>query len=60
MPGSLTWFFGEELKAMGMTLVNDDIKGSVYKDRKVLTGDSPFAVNAPGQLAAKELLAHFG
>ena len=27
MPGSLTWFFGEELKAMGMTLVNDDIKG---------------------------------
>lgn len=60
MPGSLTWFFGEELKAMGMTLVNDDIKGSVYKDRKVLTGDSPFAANALGQLAAKELLAHFG
>ena len=45
---------------MGMTLVNDDIKGSVYKDRKVLTGDSPFAANALGQLAAKELLAHFG
>ena len=59
MPGNLTWFFGEQLKAMGMTLVNSDIKGSVHKDRKVLTGDSPFAANALGQLAARELLAAF-
>lgn len=59
MPGNLTWFFGEQLKEMGMTLVNSDIKGSVHKDRKVLTGDSPFAANALGQLAARELLAAF-
>lgn len=60
MPGNLTWFFGEELKAMGMKIINDDIKGSVHKDRKVLTGDSPFAANALGKLAAQELLAVYG
>lgn len=56
MPGHLTWYFGEALKKMGINIVNDEIKGSVHKDRKVLTGDSPFAANALGQLAAKEML----
>jgi molecular chaperone Hsp31 and glyoxalase 3 len=60
MPGHLTWYFGEELKAMGMTIINDDIDGSVNKDRHLLTGDSPFAANALGQLAAKELLNVYG
>lgn len=60
MPGHLTWYFGEELKAMGMTIINDDIDGSVNKDRHLLTGDSPFAANALGQLAAKELLTVYG
>lgn len=60
MPGHLTWYFGEELKAMGMNIINDDIKGSVNKDRHLLTGDSPFAANALGQLAARELLAVYG
>lgn len=60
MPGHLAWYFGEELKAMGMTIINDDIDGSVNKDRYLLTGDSPFAANALGQLAAKELLAVYG
>ena len=59
MPGHLTWYFGEELKAMGMTIINDDIDGSVNKDRYLLTGDSPFAANALGQLAAKELLNRY-
>lgn len=56
MPGRLTWYFGESLIKMGINIVNNDIKGSVHKDRKVLTGDSPFAANALGQLAAKEML----
>ncbi|HBH7347139.1 TPA: protein deglycase HchA [Escherichia coli] len=56
MPGHLTWYFGEALMEMGINIVNDGIKGSVHKDRKVLTGDSPFAANALGQLAAKEML----
>ncbi|EMQ5221031.1 protein deglycase HchA, partial [Shigella sonnei] len=25
MPGHLTWYFGEELKKMGMNIINDDI-----------------------------------
>lgn len=57
MPGHLTWYFGKALKQMGINIINDEVKGSVYKDRKVLTGDSPFAANALGQLAAKELLS---
>ncbi|MCK6942987.1 glyoxalase III HchA [Enterobacter roggenkampii] len=60
MPGHLTWYFGESLQKMGMNIVNSDIKGTVHKDRNVLTGDSPFAANALGQLAANELLARFG
>ncbi|MGL5221857.1 MAG: glyoxalase III HchA, partial [Plesiomonas shigelloides] len=56
MPGQLTWFFGEQLQKMGLTLMNQDITGMVHKDRKVLTGDSPFAANALGKLAAEELL----
>lgn len=59
MPGHLTWYFGEELKKMGMNIINDDITGRVHKDRKVLTGDTPFAANALGKLAAQEMLAAY-
>lgn len=44
---------------MGMKIINDDITGRVHKDRKVLTGDSPFAANALGKLAAQEMLAAY-
>ena len=44
---------------MGLEIVNSDIKGRVHQDRKVLTGDSPFAANALGQLAAKALLDEY-
>lgn len=57
MPGGLTWFFGEDLTAQGVTILNSDVTGAVHQDRKVITGDSPFASNALGQLAAKALLA---
>ena len=57
MPGHLTWKFGEELKKLGFEILNKDISGAVHKDRKMLTGDSPLAGNALGQLAAGELLA---
>lgn len=56
MPGGLTWFFGERLKNQGVHLINQDISGAVHRDRKLLTGDSPFASNALGKLAAKTLL----
>lgn len=56
MPGHLTWYFGEQLSSMGMKIMNTEIKGSVFQDRKLLTGDSPFAANALGKLAAEQLL----
>jgi D-lactate dehydratase / protein deglycase len=56
MPGHLTWKFGEELKKLGITIVNEGISGQVLRDRKLLTGDSPLAGNALGQLAAAALL----
>lgn len=43
-----------------MTLVNTAISGQVHQDRKLLSGDSPFAANALGQLAARTLLAQYG
>lgn len=59
MPGHLIWYFGEALQKMGLNIVNSNIKGTVHQDRNVLTGDSPFAANALGQLAANALLARF-
>lgn len=56
MPGPLRWFFGEKLAAMGVTLINSGIDGSVHQDRKLLTGDSPLAGNNLGKLAARALL----
>ena len=56
MPGGLTLFIGEELAKHGVKIINSDITGAVHVDRKLLTGDSPFASNALGKLAAKKLL----
>ncbi|MGE4322403.1 MAG: glyoxalase III HchA, partial [Sphingobium sp.] len=56
MPGGLTWFFGEKLAAQGITIVNADVSGATHQDRKLITGDSPFASNALGKLAASALL----
>lgn len=57
MPGHLTWKFGEKLKAIGFDILNEGISGQVHQDRKLLTGDSPLAGNALGQLAAQALLS---
>ncbi|RAI59761.1 glyoxalase III HchA [Roseicella frigidaeris] len=57
MPGQLTWHFGEKLKALGVTILNTEPDDATHKDRKLLTGASPFAANALGQLAARTLLA---
>ncbi|PZQ46455.1 MAG: protein deglycase HchA [Rhodovulum sulfidophilum] len=60
MPGGLTWFFGEHLAAQGVTILNSDVTGATHQDRKLLTGDSPFASNALGRLAARALLGEVG
>lgn len=56
MPGHLTWKFGEQLKALGVEIINEGISGATFKDRKLLTGDSPLAGNNLGKLAAGALL----
>lgn len=55
-PGALTWAFGEALTAQGLKIVNSEATGATHKDRKLITGDSPFAANALGKLAAATLL----
>ena len=56
LPGKITWVLGDALRAQGITLVNDDMKGTVHADRLLLTGDSPLAANALGKLAVEKLI----
>ena len=60
MPGPMPWFLGERLRELGIEIVNSDIDGQTCRDRKLLTGDSPFASNSLGKLAAKALLDEVG
>ena len=57
MPGQMQWFMGEKLKALGVEIINQDIAGHTHQDRKLITGDSPYASNKVGQLAAQVLLS---
>ena len=56
IPGKMSWLVGEELRKLGVTLVNKDMTGATHRDRYVLTGDSPLASNNLGKLAATTLL----
>lgn len=56
MPGHLPWYVGEKLKDLGVEILNEDITGMCHQDRKLITGDSPFASNNIGIMAAKALL----
>ena len=60
MPGPMPWFLGERLRDLGIEIVNSDINGQTCRDRKLLTGDSPFASNSLGKMAAKALLDEAG
>ncbi|AIF48131.1 glyoxalase III HchA [Dyella japonica] len=60
MPGQLTWHIGEELKKLGVEILNGDITGMTHQDRKLITGDSPLASNNLGKAAAKALLKEVG
>lgn len=56
MPGPMPWFVGEKLQALGVKLQNDDITGKVHQDRRLITGDSPFASNNLGKVATRAIL----
>lgn len=56
VPGEMPWFYGEKLQALGVEILNSDITGACYTDRKLVTGDSPLAANAFGKMSAEVLL----
>lgn len=56
IPGQMAWLVGESLRKLGVTPLNRGIDGATYRDRLVLTGDSPLASNNLGKLAANTLL----
>lgn len=58
MPGQLTWFFGEKLKKLGITIINSKADKTCHADRKLITGASPKAANEFGKLAATTLVEH--
>ena len=55
-PGPLPYKYGERLKALGVTIINQKADNTVYIDRKLITAASPLAANDFGKLAATELL----
>lgn len=60
MPGPMPWFVGEKLRELGVEIVNSDITGKTIRDRKLITGNSPFASNNVGKAAAQALLEEVG
>lgn len=60
LPGQLTWFFNERLKALDVEIVNTLATGTCHRDRKLITGDSPLAANEFGKMSAEALLAAVG
>lgn len=57
IPGPMPWFMGEQLSALGVRILNEDITGRCHLDRNLLTGDSPLASDAIGRLAVATLRA---
>lgn len=60
LPGRLQWLVADLLAKQKLTIVNDDMAGTVHQDRRLLTGDSPLASDALGVLAADALLGAIG
>ncbi len=58
MPGQLTWFFGEKLQELGVTIINRKADKTCHVDRKLITGASPKAANEFGKLAATTLVEY--
>lgn len=56
MPGRMPWFVAEELRSLGVEVLNQDITGQCHRDRMLITGDSPLASNNLGVLATDVLL----
>ncbi|WP_394209830.1 glyoxalase III HchA [Enterovibrio calviensis] len=57
LPGKMPSGLSEELKSLGVNLMNTKSDETVCLDRKLITGASPLAANGLGKLAAETLLA---
>ena len=57
IPRHFSWQLGEKLQSLGVMIANREPDVSTHKDRRLLTGASPLAANAPGKLVAERLLA---
>lgn len=56
LPGHMPWRLNEQLIELGVTIVNKKSDATTHIDRRLITGASPFAADALGQLSAKTLL----
>ena len=56
LPGHMPWGLSEELKDLGVNLMNSKSDDTVCVDRRLITGASPLASNNLGKLAATTLL----
>lgn len=58
MPGHMPWPMSERLEGHGATIINKKADDSVCLDRRLISGASPQAADALGELAATTLLEH--
>ena len=56
LPGKMPYGLSEQLKSLGVNLMNTKMDKTVCVDRKLITGSSPLASNELGKLAANTLL----
>lgn len=56
LPGEVTWNFQKKLEDLGVKVVNHLPTGATHQDRKLLSGDSPFAADKLGQLVCHTML----
>jgi molecular chaperone Hsp31 and glyoxalase 3 len=52
----MPWLVGDELRKLGIEIVNPKMTGETHHDHYVLTGDSPLASNNLGKMSAEALL----
>ncbi len=55
LPGKMPWGLSETLKGLGVVLANSKADNTVCSDRLLITGASPLAADALGQLAVEKL-----
>ena len=56
LPGEMPYFYNAKLEELGVKTLSHLPVGGVHVDRRLLSGDSPFAVDKLGKLAAQTLL----